>query len=121
MEKKVILGSVILVRDGKRVSPPIGKAFKLSADEVKGLRKDIDYRDAVNEDQEADEAEVVGLRNSPHVGKPKTNARGAGNTTAMADGADGAAPTTDAGQTADSNKGKTPAKPANKPAADDDL
>lgn len=114
----VPLRSIMVVREGKRVSPPVGKAFPFEDDEVKVLKEGTDYRAAVNEDEEADLASIVAERNSPHIGKAKTNAKGAGNTTAMADGADGAAVTGEGGS--DSAKGKTAAKPA-KTAADDDL
>ncbi len=114
----VPLRSIMVVREGKRVSPPVGKAFPFEDDEVKVLKEGTDYRAAVNEDEEADLASIVAERNSPHIGKAKTNAKGAGNTTAMADGADGAAVTGEGGS--DSAKGKTAAKPA-KPATDDDL
>jgi hypothetical protein len=90
MAKKnlVPLVSIMVVRGGKRVSPPIGKAYPFEEDELKVLKEGRDYRLAVNEDQEASEAEVKGERNS--VGfTPKTNAAGAGNSTAMANGADG--------------------------------
>lgn len=114
---KVTLRSVMVVRDGKRVSPPIGKAFPYSEDELEALTEGVHYRDAVNEDAEVDVEALVAERNSPHVGKPKTNAQGAGKTTAMTDGADGTAATDE--QTADANKGKTASK--SKAAADDDL
>lgn len=126
--KLVPLKSVMIVRDGRRVSPPVGKAYPFSTEERDAMREDIDYRKAVNEDAEADENEVVPERNSPHVKTAKTNAKGAGNTTAMADGFDGA-PTTEGEepQTSDSNKAgaaKTPAQAKPKgsaAAADDDL
>lgn len=102
MANKVLLRSVILVRGGKRVSPPLNKAFPLTEDEIKGLTKGVHYRDAVNEDAVADEAEATPLSNSPHVGKPKTNAQGAGQTTAMVNGADGA-PRTDTDSRLDGN------------------
>lgn len=121
----VPLKSIMVVREGKRVSPPIGKAFPFTADEVKVLKQDVDYRAAVNEDEEADLASIMPERNSPHVGKAKTNAQGAGKTTAMADGADGAPTTEDEeGQTSDSNKAgkaKTPAKAKADAGGDDDL
>ncbi len=121
----VALKSIMVVREGKRVSPPIGKAFKFTADEVKVLKENVDYRAAVNEDEEADLASIMPERNSPHVNRAKTNAQGAGKTTAMADGADGA-PTTEGeeGQDSDSNKAgkaKTPAKAKADAGGDDDL
>lgn len=94
----VLLKSVIIVRGGKRVSPPIGKAYPLTADELKGMKEGVHYRAAVNEDQDASDAELTPLSNSPHVGKPKTNAQGAGQTSAMVNGADGAALTGEGGQ-----------------------
>lgn len=126
-KKVVLLKSVILVREGKRVSPPIGKAYPLTAEEIKGLKDGVHYRAAINEDQEADDAELAPLSNSPHVGKAKTNAAGAGKTTAMADGADGTATTEgEEGQTSDSNKAGKAKVPTGKAAgatapADDDL
>lgn len=122
--KLVPLKSVMVIRDGKRVSPPVGKAFPFETEERDSMREDIDYRKAVNEDAEADLAEIVAERPSPHVVKAKTNAKGAGGTTAMADGADGA-PTTEGedGQTADSNKAGKAKSPAAAKATggDDDL
>lgn len=105
----VPLSSVMVVRGGKRVSPPIGKAFPFEDDEVEAMKEGVHYRKAVNEDEEADLADIKPERNSPHIGK------GAGKTTAMTDGADGTAPTNE--QDGDSNKGKTAAKP--KPPVDD--
>lgn len=103
MANKVPLSSVIVVRDGKRVSPPIGKAFPFNDDEIKAMKAGVHYRDAVNEDQEASEAELVGIRPSSHI-KAKTNGQGAGNTTAMASGFDGTAATGgQSGQSADMN------------------
>lgn len=37
MAKRTPLQSVIVIRDGKRVIPPIGKPFDFSADEIKQL------------------------------------------------------------------------------------
>lgn len=94
----VPLKSIMVVREGKRVSPPIGKAFPFNADEIKVLKEGTDYRAAVNEDEEADLASIMPERNSPHVNRAKTNAKGAGQTTTMANGADGAALTGEGGQ-----------------------
>jgi hypothetical protein len=116
----VPLVAMLVVREGKRVAPPLNKAFPFTAEEVENLREDVDYRKAVNEDEEADLAVLTAERNSPHVARAKTNAKGAGNTTAFVDGADGAQPTTgEKGQTADANKAAK-AKGGTKP-ADDDL
>lgn len=104
----VPLRSIMVVRDGKRVSPPIGKAFKFTAEEVKVLKEGADYRTAVNEDEEADLADIKPERNSPHLG-PKTNARGADNgTNGSGEGIEG-----------DAKPAAKPAKGAAK--ADDDL
>lgn len=115
MSKKnnlVPLVSIMVVRDGRRVAPPIGKAFPFEDEEIKVLKEGTHYRAAVNEDDEADLAAIKPERNS--AGHPKTNAKGAGNTTAMKDGADGAGTTEgEAGQDSDSNKAgkaKTPAQ-----------
>lgn len=89
----VLLKSVILLRDGKRVSPPVNKAYPLSADELKGLKEGTHYRAAINEDQAASEAELQPLARSPGTAEPKTNGQGAGNTTAMANGMDGTSTT----------------------------
>lgn len=127
MANLVPLKSVIVVREGKRVSPPIGKAFPFEGDEVEAMKEGIDYRAAKNEDEEADLASIVAERNSPHVARAKTNGKGAGKTTAMEQGADGAATTEgEEGQTSDSNKAGSAAKPKGKattaPAStDDDL
>jgi hypothetical protein len=86
----VPLVAMLVVREGRRVPPPIGKAFPFTDEEVKVLREGVDYRKAVNEDEEADLASVMAERNSPHVTRAKTNAAGAGKTTAMVNGADGA-------------------------------
>ncbi|WLJ71126.1 hypothetical protein [Sphingomonas phage Carli] len=86
----VPLKSIMVVREGKRVSPPIGKAFPFNPAEVKVLKEGVDFRAAVNEDEEADLASIMPERNSVHIGKAKTNAAGAGKTTAMVNGADGA-------------------------------
>lgn len=89
MANLVPLKSVVVVRKGARVSPPIGKAFPFEDEEVEAMKEGVHYRKAVNEDAEADEADLKPLGRSPHVGKPKTNAQGAGKTTAMTDGNDG--------------------------------
>lgn len=85
----VLLKSVILVRDGKRVSPPLNKAFPLTADELKSLKDGTHYRAAINEDAQASEAELQPLARSPGTAEPQTNGKGAGTTTAMANGMDG--------------------------------
>lgn len=89
---KVVLKSVMIARDGKRISPPIGKAFPFTEDEVAEIEKvnPTALRDAVNEDDVADLAEVVALSNSNTRVVPKSAKPGAGKTTAMVDGADGA-------------------------------
>lgn len=94
----VLLKSVILVREGKRVSPPLNKAYPLTADELKGMKEGVHYRAAVNEDQAATDAELTPLQNSPSVAKAKTNAQGAGQTSAMVNGGDGTALTGEGGQ-----------------------
>ena len=99
----VPLKSIMVVRENKRVSPPIGKGFPFTADEVKALKEGTDYRKPVNEDEQADLASILPERNSPHIG-PKTNAQGAGNTTTMTNGADGAPATGQSGQNADANE-----------------
>lgn len=124
--KKVVLKSIIIARDGKRVSPPIGKAFPFTDDEVEAIlaANPTAIRDAVNEDEQADEAEVVGMGNSNTRIVPKNVKAGAGKTSAMVDGLDGTASVegesgsdSAAGKTpATTVKGKTPAK-----TADDDL
>lgn len=92
---KVILKSIIVVREGKRVAPPIGKAFPLTTDEIDAL-DEINpnaYRDAVNEDEVVDMAEVMALGNSnTRPGPVKT---GAGKTTAVEAGADAGPPADD--------------------------
>lgn len=90
---KVILKSIIVVREGRRVAPPIGKAFALTADEVEALEKTnpTAIRDAVNEDDVADLAEVIALSNSNTRVKPKNVPNGAGKTTAVENGADAGA------------------------------
>lgn len=87
---KVILKSIIVVREGRRVAPPIGKAFALTTEEIDALDETnpTAYRDAVNEDQVADLAEVIALGNSNTRVVPKKVANGAGKTTAVEDGAD---------------------------------
>lgn len=93
----VPLKSIMVAREGKRISPPIGKAFPFNADEIANLKEGVDYRAAVNEDQTVDPKDIVAERNS--VGfKPKTNAQGAGQTTTMANGNDGAPLTGEGGQ-----------------------
>lgn len=103
MANLVPLKSIIVVREGKRVSPPLNKAFPFNADEVKVLKEGVDYRKSINEDEQADLASIIPERNSPHIGGAKTNGQGAGKTTAMANGADGAPRTEDrlAGNVAD--------------------
>lgn len=88
---RVALKSVIVVRDGQRVSPPIGKSFPFTAAEIKALEESnpTAIREAVNEDDEASVAEVVALRNSNT--RPRTVRPGAGKTTAVEDGADAGA------------------------------
>lgn len=107
---KVILKSIIVVREGRRVAPPIGKAFALTADEVEALEKTnpTAIRDAVNEDDVADLAEVIALSNSNTRVKPKNVPNGAGKTTAVENGADAGAA---AGGDDDDDKGDDDAKP----------
>lgn len=116
---KVALKSVVVVRDGKRVSPPIGKSFPFTEDEVEAILASNPgaIRDAVNEDDEADLASIAPLGNSNTRVITKRVKAGAGLTSAMKDGLDGAAPTGEGAS--DSATGKTPAKP--KKPADDDL
>ena len=85
---KVILKSIIVVREGKRVAPPIGKAFPLTSDEIDALDETnpTAYRDAVNEDEVVDMAEVMALGNSNT--RPGPVKAGAGKTTAVENGAD---------------------------------
>lgn len=85
---KVILKSIIVVREGKRVAPPIGKAFPLTAEEIETLDEvnPTAYRDAVNEDEVVDMAEVMALGNSNT--RPGPVKAGAGKTTAVENGAD---------------------------------
>ncbi len=87
-KNKVILKSIIVVREGKRVAPPIGKAFPLTDAEIKALDETnpTAYRDAVNEDEVVDLAEVMALGNSNT--RPGPVKSGAGKTTAVENGAD---------------------------------
>lgn len=88
---KVVLKSVMIARDGKRISPPLNKAFPFTGDEVEAITKanPTALRPAVNEDSVADLAEVVALANSNTRVIPQSAKPGAGKTTAMADGMDG--------------------------------
>ena len=101
---KVILKSIILVREGKRVAPPIGKAFPLTAEEIDALDEvnPTAYRDAVNEDEVVDMAEVMALGNSNT--RPGPVKAGAGKTTAVENGADAGAA---AGDGDDDDDGET--------------
>ena len=100
---RVALKSVIVVRDGKRVSPPIGKSFPFTAEEVEELEKSnpTAIREAKNEDDEANVAEVIALANSNTRVRPKNVKPGAGKTTAMADGMDGTTTAEDGGDAGD--------------------
>lgn len=90
---RVALKSVIVVREGKRVSPPIGKSFPFTAEEVEALEESnpTAIRAAVNEDEQADVASVVALANTSTRVVAKSAKPGAGKTTAMVDGLDGTA------------------------------
>lgn len=106
---KVILKSIIVVREGKRVAPPIGKAFPLTAAEIEALDSvnPTAYRDAVNEDEVVDMAEVMALGNSNT--RPGPVKAGAGKTTAVEDGADAGAAA--GGDDDDDDKGDDEPKP----------
>lgn len=98
---KVILKSIIVVRENKRVAPTIGKAFPLTTEEIDALDEVNPgaYRDAVNEDEVVDLAEVMALGNSnTRPGPVKT---GAGKTTAVENGADAGPAAEDAGDAGD--------------------
>lgn len=107
-KSKVVLKSVIIARDGKRLSPPIGKAFPFTAEEVEEIEKvnPTALRDAVNEDDEATLAEVAALSNSNTRVNPKNVKPGAGKTTAMADGMDGTTTAEDGGDAGDDDGDK---------------
>jgi hypothetical protein len=106
---RVALKSVIVVREGKRVSPPIGKSFPFTEDEITALEESnpTAIRKAVNEDQEADLAEVIALSNTNTRVNSKNVKPGAGKTSAMADGMDGTTVTGEGGS--DSANGQTAA------------
>lgn len=108
---RVPLKSVIVVREGQRVSPPLGKSFPFTAAEVKALEENnpTAIREAVNEDDEASVAEIVGLRNSNN--RPRTVKPGAGKTTAVEDGADAGAGSDDQDGDDDGDNGDGDDKP----------
>jgi hypothetical protein len=64
--KRVVLKRVIIGREGKRLEPPIGKAFEFTDEELENIERvnPTALREAVNEDAEADENEAATLRNS---------------------------------------------------------
>lgn len=84
--KKVVLKRLIIARDGKRMEPPIGKAFEFTDEELENIERVNPgaLRDAVNEDDEADVNEAATLRNSAGFKTPaaegdaKTGADAAG-------------------------------------------
>ncbi len=97
---RVALKSVIIVRDGRRVSPPLGKSFPFTEEEVEAIEKTnpTAIREAVNEDEAADAAEVVHLGMTNTRVNTKNVANGAGKTTGMADGFDGTGKTPQGGE-----------------------
>lgn len=97
---RVVVKSVIIARDGNRLSPPIGKAFAFTADEVEAINKANPraLRPTKDEDTEATLAEVKAMSASPaRAAVLRLQKTGAGKTSAMADGMDGAGVTGQSG------------------------
>lgn len=99
---KVVLKSVIIARDGERISPPIGKAFAFTKEEVEEIEaaNPTAIRDAKNEDDEASLAEVKALSQTNTRIRPRNVPAGAGKTSAMVDGMDGTGATGEGGSDA---------------------
>jgi hypothetical protein len=95
--KKVVLKRVIIGRGGKRMEPPIGKAFEFTDEELENIERVNPgaLRDAVNEDDEADTTDALVHRNSAGFKTPaaegdaKTGADAAGKAAAADKGAAG--------------------------------
>jgi len=101
MPKLVPTVAVTVVRDGKRVTPPIGKAFDFNADEVKAVTAQMPsaFRKPVNESAEpaTDPVTTPEQRgDATATDNPQTSAKTARRKAAQADSTSKAATASDA-------------------------